>query len=78
MTNLQIAKNLLALVDHRGWADAGHFHLSSQEQILDEQEVWDDEDPEKDLDLTTSPYWMVSTDGIIEGIDSAEELAEYL
>ena len=51
--------------------------LSSADDMIADQLAWDDEDPCKDMDFSTSAFWITTDDGVEpEGIDSDEELLE--
>ena len=55
------------------------LYLFSQESIIREQESWGDEDESKNYDFTTSLFWLTdNAGGEPEGIDTPEELADYL
>jgi len=51
--------------------------LSSVEDMIEDQLAWDDEDPDKDIDFSTSQFW-ITTDGGVDpiGIDDDAELLE--
>lgn len=36
------------------------IHLFTQECIINEQQDWDDEDPCKNMDFSTSPLWLTA------------------
>ena len=35
-------------------------YLFTREQIIEDQQEWDDEDPCKDMDFTGSPLWLTA------------------
>lgn len=51
-------------------------YLMSQEFAIEDQKAWDDEDPQKDLDLTSSDFWIITNDGNVVGLDTAEVLEQ--
>ena len=53
-------------------------YLRSSEDMIDDQEMWDDEDPCKDFDFTLCPYWITTDDGAEpEGIDNDAEFKSF-
>jgi len=54
----------------------GSFLITSSDMIED-QKGWCDEDPAKDMDFSTSSFWITTDDGAEpEGIDDDAELLE--
>lgn len=58
------AKELIREADRKGsvLVQAGVW-LCTAEDLLEEQKTWHDEDQSKNLDLTSSPYWLTTDDG---------------
>jgi len=64
------------LTEKKGIIRDGSFLITSSDMISD-QKGWDDEDPCKDMDFSTSPFWITTGDGAEPvAIDSDEELSE--
>jgi len=54
-------------------------YLSSAEDMTDDQLKWDDDDPGKNTDFSTSAFWITTDNGVDPiGIDSDKELFEML
>lgn len=51
--------------------------LCTPEDMAEEQKRWTDHDDQKQTDFSKSPAWLWG-DGFCVGIDSAEELEQYL
>jgi len=53
--------------------------IFTQEDAIAEQESWDEEDPGKEIDFTTSLFWLLGTgDFEPDGFDSEKELIDYV
>jgi len=51
--------------------------LSLAEDMIADQLAWDDEDHSKDIDFSTSAFWITTDDGVEPvGIDDDAELLE--
>ena len=54
-------------------------YLHTKENINADQVAWDDEDPSKNLNFTSAPFWLITDCGAApRGIVDAEDLAEVL
>lgn len=51
--------------------------LCTPDYMQSQQDCWDDADECKDVDLTASKAWLWG-DGVLIGIDTPEELEQYL
>jgi len=50
------------------------LYLFTQEEIIDDQAGWDDQDEGKDIDFTTSAFWLLTDCGASpEGFDTIAE-----
>lgn len=53
--------------------------LTTRDNIIADQTMWDDDDESKNTDFTTDPFWITTDDGIDPiGITDAEDLADTL
>jgi len=51
--------------------------LSSAEDMIEDQRAWDEDDSSKEIDFSTSPFWITTDDGVTPiGIDDDAELLE--
>ena len=51
--------------------------VSTSEFIISEQKNWDDEDESRDIDFSTSKFWVTTDDGAEpEGFDDYQEILE--
>lgn len=72
---IDTAQSLLNRADSTGWVEVREgVYLNSQESIIADQKSWDDEDGAKNLDFTTSPYWVNTNDGWVVAISDAADL----
>lgn len=73
------AYKLLKAADEDGSAEISTgVLLHTAENLREEQESWGDEDGSNDADFSGRPYWVVTNDGKVIGIDDAEELSHLL
>jgi len=55
------------------------LYIFTQEEMIDEQAEWDDEVKGKNIDFTTSLFWLATDCGLEpEGFDTEEELMQHL
>lgn len=75
---LEKANELIAEVDRNRIAHiGGSVDIATDEYMFDAQKTWSQYDEEKETDVFSHKYWVCGN-GIFEGIDTAEELAELL
>ena len=76
---MKTAKDLFETVtiNHSSCNISGVLDLFTPEDMSKEQEGWHEEDDQKNTDFSKSPAWLWG-DGYCIGIDSAEELEQYL
>lgn len=77
--NIKKAAEFLEIATAKGDVEiAPGVWLFSQQAIIEEQKVWDDEDGYKDTDFTTSPHWIATDTGEAIGITDAADLYEQM
>ena len=55
------------------------LYFFTQEELIDEKAGWDHGDNSKNLDYTTSLFWLVTDCGLEpQGFNTEEELMQYL
>lgn len=48
--------------------------VQTKEDMISDQKGWDDDDPCKDMDFTSYPFWLTTDDGVTpEGYDSIDD-----
>lgn len=52
--------------------------LCRAEYMLTEQEDWSENDRSKNIDFTTSKFWLSADDGVLEAISGPDDLISYL
>lgn len=58
---------------------ASGVYLETQNEMIENQKSWDDEDPAKEIDFTTSKFWLTTDNGEEpEGFDSEAEARDYI
>lgn len=48
-------------------------YINSQENMIADQQSWDDEDAAKDMDFSSAEFWVTTDDGVVTGVELGSE-----